>query len=46
MRVYRSIGEIERVYWATWMAGGCHVPAPGGKIEGGSAFGQYNRMTM
>jgi hypothetical protein len=33
-------------YCATCIAGGCHVPAPGGKIEGGSVFGQYNRMTM
>ena len=38
--------EIAHVYWATWMAGGCHVPPPGGKIEGASVFGQYNRMTM
>ena len=33
-------------YCATWITGGCQVPAPGGKIEGGSVFGQYNRMTM
>ena len=26
-------------------AGGCQVPLPGGKIEGGSTFGQYKRMT-
>jgi len=24
--------------------GGCHVPSPGGKIEGGVSFGQYRRI--
>jgi hypothetical protein len=27
------------------MAGGCQVPSPGGKIEGGSVFGEYRRIT-
>ncbi len=26
-------------------SGGFHVPEPGGKIDGGSAFGQYRRIT-
>jgi hypothetical protein len=25
--------------------GGCHVPSPGGKMDGGSTFGQYKRIT-
>ena len=33
------------VYFATTMAGGCHVPLPGGRIDGGSVFGQYRRIT-
>ena len=33
-------------YGATCIAGGCHVPSPGGRMEGGSVFGQYSRITM
>jgi hypothetical protein len=32
-------------YCATITAGGFHVPSPGGRIEGGSVFGQYKRIT-
>ena len=32
-------------YTATAIAGGFQVPLPGGKIDGASVFGQYNRMT-
>lgn len=31
--------------FACTMAGGCQLPSPGGRIEGGSAFGQYRRIT-
>jgi|HubBroStandDraft_2_1064218.scaffolds.fasta_scaffold10562_2 hypothetical protein len=32
-------------YCATCIAGGCQVPSPAGRMEGGSVFGQYKRMT-
>jgi hypothetical protein len=32
-------------YRAVTIVGGFHVPAPGGRIDGGSTFGQYSRMT-
>jgi hypothetical protein len=32
-------------YTATAIAGGFQVPLPGGKIDGSSVFGQYNRIT-
>ncbi len=32
-------------YCATCIAGGCQVPEPGGRMEGGSVFGQYRRIT-
>jgi hypothetical protein len=28
------------LYAIRFMPGGCHVPSPGGKIEGASVFGQ------
>jgi hypothetical protein len=28
------------LYATRFMPGGCHVPSPGGKIEGASVFGQ------
>ena len=31
--------EFER-YFAATSAGGCQVPSPAGRIEGGSVFGQ------
>ena len=33
------------VYADRFTSGGCQVPLPGGKIEGGSIFGQYKRIT-
>jgi hypothetical protein len=27
-------------YETRFIPGGCHVPSPGGKIDGGSVFGQ------
>ena len=30
---------------ACFTAGGCHVPSPGGRIEGASVFGEYRRIT-
>jgi len=38
------IGSLCRYFDAT-MAGGLHVPSPGGRIEGGVSFGQYRRIT-
>ena len=41
----------ERTPWASGphldatIAGGFQVPSPGGKIDGGSFFGQYSRIT-
>jgi hypothetical protein len=32
-------------YCATCIAGGCQVPSPAGRMEGGSVFGQYKRIT-
>jgi hypothetical protein len=32
-------------YVARCIAGGFHVPLPGGRIEGGASFGQYRRIT-
>jgi hypothetical protein len=32
-------------YATRFIPGGCHVPSPGGRIEGGSVFGQYSRNT-
>lgn len=32
-------------HFATTTAGGCHVPLPGGRIDGGSGLGQYRRIT-
>jgi hypothetical protein len=32
-------------YDARFRPGGCQVPLPGGRIEGGVVFGQYNRIT-
>ena len=29
----------------SWTAGGCQVPSPAGRIEGGVSFGQYRRIT-
>jgi hypothetical protein len=34
-----------RLYFAVTITGGFHVPSPGGKIDGGVAFGQYRRIT-
>jgi hypothetical protein len=31
--------------FANWIPGGFQVPSPGGRMEGGSVFGQYRRMT-
>src|SRR5580704_4875923 len=31
-------------HFAATIPGGFHVPSPGGKIEGGESFGEYNRM--
>ena len=39
----RSMGLV--LYLAATSAGGCHVPSPAGRIDGGSVFGQYRRMT-
>jgi hypothetical protein len=33
-------------YCATSIAGGFHVPSPGGSIDGGVSFGQYRRITI
>ncbi len=33
-------------YSATWIGGGFHVPEPGGSIDAGVSFGQYNRITI
>lgn len=39
-------GALSRSSYATrFMPGGCHVPSPGGKIEGASVLGQYRRIT-
>jgi hypothetical protein len=38
--------QLTQNYFATSMAGGCHFPSPAGRIDGGSVFGQYNRITM
>ena len=32
-------------YTTNAIAGGFQVPLPGGRIDGASVFGQYNRMT-
>jgi hypothetical protein len=32
-------------YFTSATPGGFQVPAPGGGMEGGSAFGQYSRIT-
>ena len=32
-----------RSYYAFLTAGGCHVPSPIGRTDGGSVFGQYSR---
>jgi hypothetical protein len=32
-------------YAARFIPGGFQVPSPGGRIEGGSVFGQYSRIT-
>jgi hypothetical protein len=34
-----------RRYFDAAIPGGCHVPDPGGKIEGGVSLGQYRRIT-
>jgi hypothetical protein len=39
-------GFSDNAYCATCMAGGCQVPEPGGRIEGGVSFGQYKRITI
>jgi hypothetical protein len=31
-------------YFATLITGGCQVPSPGGKTDGGAVFGQYKRI--
>jgi hypothetical protein len=33
------------LYEFRFKPGGCHVPLPIGRIEGGSLFGQYSRIT-
>jgi hypothetical protein len=33
------------IYFATSTAGGCQVPSPAGKIDGGVSLGQYKRIT-
>ena len=33
-------------YCTSWMAGGCQLPLPAGRIEGASIFGQYRRKTI
>jgi len=41
-----GIGHAEPSdYCASVTAGGCHVPSPGGRIDGGVSFGQYRRST-
>lgn len=32
-------------YFDTTSAGGCQLPLPAGRIEGGAVFGQYRRIT-
>ncbi len=32
-------------YETCFTPGGCHVPSPAGRIEGGVGFGQYRRIT-
>lgn len=32
-------------YETCFTPGGCHVPSPGGRIEGDVGFGQYRRIT-
>src|SRR5271165_4046538 len=34
------------LYCVTCTAGGCHVPSPGGRMDGGSVFGEYSFMPM
>jgi hypothetical protein len=31
---------VIHLHWTTVTAGGFHVPSPGGRIDGGSVFGQ------
>ena len=41
-----SSGGFESMgHFTVTRAGGCQVPSPGGRIEGGVVFGQYRRMT-
>lgn len=34
-----------RRYFAATMPGGCQVPSPGGRIDGGVSVGAYSRIT-
>ena len=38
-----AVYELSSRYRTT--AGGCHVPSPGGRMDGDPVFGRYTRMT-
>ena len=38
--LYSFVPLSVSLYATRFMPGGCHVPSPGGKIEGASVFGQ------
>jgi hypothetical protein len=40
-----SHARVRSLYFDATIAGGFHVPSPGGKIEGGVSLGQYSRIT-
>lgn len=37
--------ETHSFYETRFTPGGCHVPSPAGRIDGGVVFGQYRRIT-
>jgi hypothetical protein len=40
LRIEVASGAVGRVYETRFTPGGCHVPSPAGRIEGGVVFGQ------
>jgi hypothetical protein len=41
---YQAFAHSTLFYEARFTGAGCQVPLPTGRIEGGSVFGQYNRI--